>query len=195
MSAQATEKWDTETLRKEAGQLLNEHRRKIRAQAEAMLSKSATDLGRMSDEDVEKLMFEFQAYQIELELQNEELKSTYQALSASRDDFARLYNLSPVAYLTLNEQGIIQKANIAAEQLLGISIKALVNNKLAKFIHPSDQGYYHFFLHGLVMEKNNQILNAKLATTHSNSTHSNAKDSAFTAARAQPALTTTHSLI
>ncbi len=132
-----------------------------------MLSKSGTDLARMSSADIEKLLFEFQVHQIELELQNEELKRAHQELSASRDDFARIYNLSPVAYLTLNEQGIIKKANMAAAQLLGCSKEALVNRKLGKFIHPSDQDKYYFFLHDLVMEKNNQILNAKLATKNS----------------------------
>ncbi|MDD1624328.1 MAG: hypothetical protein LUO94_06140, partial [Methylococcaceae bacterium] len=112
MITQSTKKRDAEILRKEAEQLLNKHRDNIRKQAEAMLSKSGTDLARMSSADVETLLFEFQAHQIELELQNEELKRTHLELSASRDDFARIYNLSPVAYLTLNEQGIIKKANM-----------------------------------------------------------------------------------
>ena len=152
--------------------MLDEHRNNIRLQAEAMFSKSGTDIARMSSADIEKLLFEFQAHQIELELQNEELKRAHQELSASRDDFARIYNLSPVAYLTLNEQGIIQKANRAAAQLLGCSIEVLVNRKLGNFIHPSDQDNVYFFLHDLVMEKSNQILNAKLATKNSVSNYS-----------------------
>ena len=172
MITQSTKKRNAEILRKEAEQLLDEHRDNIRKQAEAMLSKSGTDLARMSSADIEKLLFEFQVHQIELELQNEELKRTHQELSASRDDFARIYNLSPVAYLTLNEQGIIKKANMAAAQLLGCSKEALVNKKLGKFIHPSDQDNYYFYLHDLVMEKNNQILNAKLVTKNSASIHS-----------------------
>ena len=167
MITQTTKNQDTETLRKEAEQLLNDHRDSIRKQAGIMLSKSGADLARMTSDDIEKLLFEFQVHQIEMELQNEELKRAHQELSASRDDFARIYNLSPVAYLTLNEQGIIKKANMAAAQLLGISKEALVNNKLGKFIHPSDQDNYYFFLHDLVMENNNQILNAKLATQNS----------------------------
>ncbi|MDD1626243.1 MAG: PAS domain S-box protein [Methylococcaceae bacterium] len=172
MITQSTKKWDAEILRKEAEQLLNEHRDTILKQAEAILSKSGTDIARLSSADIEKLLFEFQVHQIELELQNEELKRAHQELSASRDDFARIYNLSPVAYLTLNEQGIIKKANMAAAQLLGSSKEALVNKKLGEFIHPSDQDKYYFYLHDLVMEKNNQILNAKLMTKNSAPMHS-----------------------
>ena len=172
MIIQPTKKEDTEFLRKEAEQLMNEHRENILKQAEAMLSKSGRDLAGMSSTDIEKLLFELQVHQVELEMQNEELKRTHQELSASRDDFARIYNLSPVAYLTLNEQGIIKKANMAAAQLLGCSKEALVNKKLGKFIHSSDQDKYYFYLQDLVMEKKNQILNAKLEARNSAPIHS-----------------------
>ncbi|MDD5319840.1 MAG: PAS domain S-box protein [Methylococcales bacterium] len=163
MTTPSIKKQDAEILRKEAGQLLDEHRDNIRKQAEAMLSKTGADLKLMSSADIEKLVFEFQVHQIELELQNEELKRTHEELSASRDEFAQLYNLSPVAYLTLNAQGIIKKVNLAAIQLLGGSQEALVNKKLGKFIHPSDQDDYYLYLHDLVSGKNNQLLTVKLA--------------------------------
>jgi PAS domain S-box-containing protein len=166
MTTQPTLKQHADRLQEEAELLLNKHRRAIRKQAESMLSKSATDLAQMSGTDIESLLFDFQVHQIELELQNEELKRAHQELSASRDDFARLYNLSPIAFLTLNEQGIIKKANIAATQLLGCSKETLVNKKVGKFIHPSDQDNFYFFLHNLVMGQSNQILNAMLAVNN-----------------------------
>lgn len=169
MVIQSSKKRDAEIIRKEAEQLLTEHRDTMRKQAEVMLSKSGTDLKLMSSADIETLMFEFQVHQIELELQNEELKRAHQELSASRDDFARIYNLSPVAYLTLTGQGIIKKANMAAAQLLGGSVEALVNKKLGKFIHPSDQDKYYFFLQDLAMEKKNHILDVKLVTKNGTS--------------------------
>ncbi len=166
MVTKSSTKRDTEILPKEAEQLLNKHRDNIEKQAEAVLRKSGTDIASMSSADIEKLLFEFQVHQIELEFRNDKLKRAHQELSVSRDNFARLYNLSPVAYLTLNEQGIIKRANMAAIQLLGYSKEALVNKKLGKFIHPSDQDNYYCFIHDLVMEKNNQILNAKLVTNN-----------------------------
>ena len=161
-----TQMRDAEILRKQAESLLDEHRAAIRKQSEAMLSKAGTDIAVMSGAEIQKLLFEFQVHQIELELQNEELKIAHQELSASRDDFARIYDLSPVAYLTLNEQGIIKKANTAAAQLLGCAKESMASKKLGKYIHPSDQDNYYFFLHDLVTEKNKQILNARLVTEH-----------------------------
>ena len=167
----STQKPDSEDLRKQAEQLLDEHRNAIRKQSEAMLSKSGTDIANMSGADIQKLLFEFQVHQIELELQNEELKRAHHELSVSRDDFARIYNLSPVAYLTLNEQGVIRKANMAAAQLLGCAKESMVSKKLGKYIHPSDQDNYYYFLHDLVTEKNKQILNARLVTENGATSH------------------------
>ena len=175
MTTHSSKKINAEILRNEAEQLLNKHREDIRKRAEAMLSKSGTDLKLMSSSDIEALLFEFQVHQIELELQNEELKRAQHELGISRDDFERIYNLSPVAYLTLNEQGLIKRANLATAQLLGCSIEALINKKLGKFIHPSDQDNYYFFIHDLVLESKNQILNAKLAIKKSASTYSECK--------------------
>ena len=158
----STQKQDSDGLRKQAEQLLDAHRDTVRKRSEAMLSKSGMDIAGMSSADIQKLLFEFQVHQIELELQNEELKRTHQELSVSRDDFAHIYNLSPVAYLTLNEQGVINKANMAAAQLLGFTKEAMADKKLGKFIHPSDQDKYYYFLQDLVTEQANQILNARL---------------------------------
>ncbi|MDD5265956.1 MAG: PAS domain S-box protein [Methylococcales bacterium] len=171
MTTPAIEKQDAETLRTKAEQLLIDHQNDVRKRAESLMSKSGADIARMSTLDIEKMLFEFQVHQIELELQNEELTRTQQELSDSRDDFARIYNLSPVAYLTLNGQGVIKKANIAATRLLGESKESLAGKKLAKFIHPSDQDNYYFFIHDLVEEKNTRILNAKLAVKNGESIH------------------------
>ena len=167
MVTQSTEKGKAEVLRKEAEQLLRNHKNTIQIKSVTLLSKYGGDLVGMPSTDIEKLIFEFQIHQIELELQNEELKRAHQELSASHDEFSRIYNLSPVAYMTLNEQGIIKKANVAAMRLLGASKETLINKTLGKFIHPSDQDNYYLFIHDLVNEKNNRILNAKLVTQNS----------------------------
>jgi PAS domain S-box-containing protein len=162
MSAQSVKKGDAELLRKEAEKLLAKHRNTIRAQAESMLAKTSADISRMSHADIEKMLFEFQVHQIELELQNEELKRTHQELETSRDNFARIYELSPVAYLTVDEAGIIQKANRAAAQLLSCTEEKLINKRLGKFIHPSDQDNYYLFIQNLLTGKDNPALDTKL---------------------------------
>lgn len=151
------------SINRKAEALLDKHRETIRKQAEIMLSHSGADIARMSTEDVQKLLFEFQVHQIELKMQNEELNRAHQELTASRDNYAQLYDSSPVGYLTLNETGIIQKTNVAAATLLGCSKKELINQRFGKFIHPSDQDNYYLFLRKLLEPKNAPILNAKIS--------------------------------
>lgn len=154
-----------------AQDLLYQHRDAIRKQAEIMLSHTVVDIAHMSTEDIQKLLFEFQVHQIELKMQNEELNRVQQELTLSRDKYLQLYDFSPVAYLTLNEAGIIQKANIAAANLLGYSPEKLTNMRLAKLIHPSDQDAYYLFMGQILAQKTDQVFNAKIKTTTHSTSH------------------------
>jgi PAS domain S-box-containing protein len=147
-----------------AKSLKNESAKMLRKEAEQILGKLSKDFGLAASMDIQKLLFEFNALQVELEAQNDELNRTHKQLNASYDDFENIYNLSPIAYLTLDKHGIIKKTNIAAMQLLNGSTEGFLNNKLGNYIHSSDQDEYNFFIHDLVSGVNNKILNAKLAT-------------------------------
>lgn len=134
----------------------------IRKKAESMLSKSNTQFASMTPDAIQKLLYEFQVHHIELELQNEELKNSQHELTLSRDRYARLYNSSPIGYLTLNEAGVIQKANPAAAQLLDSDPKKLVNKKLGQFINPLDQDIYYFFIQDLLANHTEKTLITRL---------------------------------
>jgi PAS domain S-box-containing protein len=151
-----------EDLDDKAEALLNKHREAVQKKAEIMLQHSIVDIAGMSTDDIQKLLLEFQAHQLELKMQNEALSRAHQEMTASRDTYAQLYDLSPVGYLTLNEAGLIQKANIAAATLLGCPREELINKRLGKFIHPSDQDNYYLFIHQLLAQKAGQALSASI---------------------------------
>jgi PAS domain S-box-containing protein len=151
-----------EDLDGEAEALLNKHREAVQKKAEIMLQHSIVDIAGMSTDDIQKLLLEFQSHQLELKMQNEELSRAHQEMTASRDTYAQLYDLSPVGYVTLNEAGFIQKANIAAATLLGCLREELINKRLGEFIHPSDQDNYYLFIHQLLAQKAGQALSASI---------------------------------
>jgi PAS domain S-box-containing protein len=94
-------------------------------------------------EDVQQLFHELRVYQIELEMQNEELRRTQYELGVSRSRYFDLYDLAPVGYLTLNEQGLILEANLAAATMLGVSRKTLLKKPISQFILREDQDAYY----------------------------------------------------
>ena len=97
----------------------------------------------LSSEEVRELIYELRTHQIELEMQNEELRRAQAELEAAREGYFDLYDLGPVSYLTMSEKGLILDANLAASTLLGVARGALVNQPLTRFIIPEDQDVYY----------------------------------------------------
>jgi two-component system sensor histidine kinase/response regulator len=86
---------------------------------------------------------ELKVHQLELEIQNEELRQAQGELDAVRARYFDLYDLAPVGYLTLSEKGLILEANLTAASLLGIERGALVTQRFASFIFPEDGDIYY----------------------------------------------------
>jgi len=83
----------------------------LRMRAEAALSNASVDIPAISEDDAKKLIHDLRVHQIELEMQNEELRASRNDLEVTRDDFARLYNQSPIGYVSLDKNGMVSKAN------------------------------------------------------------------------------------
>ncbi len=97
----------------------------------------------LSPDEVRRTLHELQIHQIELEMQNEELRRTQEDLEASRERYFDLYDLAPVGYFTLSDEGMILEANLRVAKLLGIKRSALVKLPLSRFILPEDQDIYY----------------------------------------------------
>lgn len=119
----------------------------LRRRAEVRLSvhplKKATPNSTAADN--QRQLHELEVHQIELEMQNEELQRTQVELDAARARYFDLYELAPVGYCTLSEQGSILEANLSAATLLGVARGALVKQPIFHFILKADQDI--FYLH------------------------------------------------
>ena len=89
------------------------------------------------------MLHELRVHQIELEMQNEELRRAQAELDAARARYFDLYDLAPVGYCTLSEQGLILEANLTAATLLGVARGALVKQPFTRFILKEDQDIYY----------------------------------------------------
>jgi PAS domain S-box-containing protein len=123
----------------------------LRQRAEAAFrEKAATatpeSLAALTPEATRQLLHELQVHQIELEMQNEELRRAQLELDAARTRYFDLYDLAPVGYCTLNETGLILEANLTLATELGVARGALVSRPFSRFIHKEDA--HRFYLLG-----------------------------------------------
>ncbi|MEI7636888.1 MAG: diguanylate cyclase [Syntrophus sp. (in: bacteria)] len=114
-----------------------------RKQAEEKISHLPEDFNALSPEEKRQILHELRVHQIELEMQNEELRQSHIDLDEARARYFDLYDLAPVCYLTLSEQGLILEANLTTATLLGVTKAALLKQRLTRFIIPDDQGIYY----------------------------------------------------
>ncbi len=120
----------------------------LRSLAEEKAQQDAAAQGRLEPLSPEAnllLLHELRVHQIELEMQNEELRRAQAELDATRARYFDLYDLAPVGYCTLSKEGLILEANLTATTLLGLPRSAMVKQPISRFIHPEDMDL--FYLH------------------------------------------------
>jgi PAS domain S-box-containing protein len=99
----------------------------------------------LAGEDGEKLVQELKTHQVELEMQNEQLRTAQQAIEESRAKYSDLYDFAPVGYFTFDEEMTIREVNRTGAALLGLEPKELVGKPFSLFIKPEYQDilYHH----------------------------------------------------
>jgi PAS domain-containing protein len=120
--------------------------KELRAKAEEKLGSVDLESSSGLTPEVKTLIHELHVYQIELEMQNEELRRAQAALEASRAHYLELYDFAPMGYLTLDADGLIVEINLTASKLLGKDRRDIVTQRFASFIHDDykDIWYRHF---------------------------------------------------
>ncbi len=95
---------------------------------------SPESLNALSPEETRQTLHELRVHQIELEMQNEELRRAQVEISAARARYFDLYDMAPVGYCTICEKGRILEANLTATTLLGVARAKLVDRHISQFI-------------------------------------------------------------
>ena len=117
----------------------------LRRLAEEKAAKMTENHESPPSEQNPQLLHELRVHQIELEMQNEELRTAYAELDAVRARYFDLYDLAPVGYCTISEKGLILEANLTAAALLGVVRGVLVKLPISRLIHK--EGQDSFYLH------------------------------------------------
>ena len=121
----------------------------LRRRAEEVDQRSAAqtpeDIDSLSAEEIRLRFHELRVHQIELEMQNQQLRQTQEALEASKARYFDLYDMAPAGYCTVSKEGLIMEANLKAASLLGLVRAQLVGQRFARFVAAEDQDRYYLF--------------------------------------------------
>jgi len=117
----------------------------------------------------EELLHELKVYQIELEMQNEELRRSQIAMEESRNRYLDLYDFAPVGYITLNRSGMISEINLTGAALFGEDRNKLINRRFANFVATED--YECWNSHFLNIFTHNTSSVCELMIRHSKGEH------------------------
>lgn len=99
-----------------------------------------------TEESTKKLLHELQVHQIELEMQNEELRQSREESETALERYTELYDFAPVGFFTLDKDGIISSVNLTGASLLGTDRSRLIKKSFKLFITVEDRPVFVAFL-------------------------------------------------
>ena len=118
----------------------------LRRRAEESLEGQPAATGELSLQEMRRLAHELQVHQIELQMQNDQLRATEVELATSLDRYRALYDQAPTGYVTVGAQGVIRQANLTFAGMLGVARGSLIGCPLSSVISPDDQDTVYLHL-------------------------------------------------
>jgi signal transduction histidine kinase len=135
----------------------------LRQRAEAKLdNEKPSCIQDMQTDELSALLHELQVHQIELEMQNEELKHANAQAEDALSKYYELYDLASLGYFTINEQGKILEANQMGADLLEVKNRHLLNNYFQNYIAEDCLSLYKTFRTKVLESKTKQSCEIRL---------------------------------
>ena len=142
-----------------------DHWEQLRRRAEEALLGRPIDLNGISQEDFQYLLHELQVHQVELTMQNDELRRVQLELETSRDQYSDLYNFAPIGYCTLNRQYRILEANKVLADMLSVEQKELIHTPFTRFVGRDSQDAFYLLCRRTLLEQDRQRGEIRLITS------------------------------
>jgi PAS domain-containing protein len=125
----------------------------------------------IKDADVNKLLHELQVHQIELEMQNEELRQAYKTAETALKKYTMLFDLTPMGYLTLDPDGTICDLNFTGADMLGERRFSLINSNFKLFISQESLPVFNDFYRKLYANNTKESCQVMLGNDNKQKCH------------------------
>lgn len=140
----------------------------LRKKVEEKLKSLNTPIVNLSDLDVRELAHELQIHQIELEMQNEDLRWNQAIHEDLTKKYSALYDFAPVGYFTLDEKGLILEANRTGCKMLGMERPLLIGKHLGCFVVDEDNDSLYLHCKHVFKTKERQFCEIRILNKHNN---------------------------
>jgi diguanylate cyclase (GGDEF)-like protein/PAS domain S-box-containing protein len=139
----------------------------LQQRAETVLQHSGIPLsktaGTIWHAALQQTLHDLQVHRIELEMQNDELRRKQHDLDTLQASYFDFYDMAPVGYCTVNESGLIDRANLTTAALLGMDRALLEEQKITRFIFPDDQDIFYLMCQRIIGTREPQRCELRLA--------------------------------
>jgi PAS domain S-box-containing protein len=137
----------------------------LRRRAEARLeSETAGENPPRTEADTRRLLHELQVHQIELEMQNTELRQARDELEAALEKYTSLYEFAPVGYFTLDREGAVRAVNLSGSSLLGVERALLIGRRFGQFVGADDRSAFSTFFNKVFAGRDKDSCEVTLTT-------------------------------
>lgn len=113
-------------------------------------------------QDMQRLICDLETHKVELQMQNEELRSAQSALEESQAKYSDLYDFAPAGYFSFDAKGRILEANLTGADLLGLNRATLQDTPFLRFIAPESRNAFHRHLRDVLADGGQQTCDLEL---------------------------------
>jgi hypothetical protein len=138
----------------------------LRRRAEVQLRREKKIELSIDKTDAKRLLHELQVHQIELEMQNEELRLAYETAEAALKKYTMLYDFAPMGYFILDEYGSICDLNFMGADMLGDKRFCLINSNFKLFVSDDSKRVFNGFLSKLFTSNTRESCKVMLGYDH-----------------------------
>jgi len=137
----------------------------LRRHAEEQLKAQASAAGFSRNEDEsQQLLYELQIHQIELEMQNAELRMARDGVEKALGRYANLYDFAPISYFTFDRNFNISAVNICGSGLLGVERSGLIGRNFGQFVAVDNSPAFAAFLNNVLTSQGKETCELSLLT-------------------------------
>jgi PAS domain S-box-containing protein len=137
----------------------------LREAAEKVLKKKSSKTSvKLSESDTLRLLHELEVYQVELEMQNDELMNAREEVNTANNKLISLYDFAHTGYFTIDREGKIYRLNLSGANMLGRERSAIINKNFRQFITIDSLPVFNDFIKRVFETHSNETCHLRMLT-------------------------------